>query len=103
MKSKITPYTDKKGEEVTAKGLIEKDGDTVKLIYALPGGEMPTEFKTKEKQLMFVMKNENKTRGTTEKEADRRLAPSRKPRPAGFFRAQGDASVQCLGPRSPES
>ncbi len=60
MKSKITPYTDKKGEEVTAKGLIEKEGDTVKLIYALPGGEMPTEFKTKEKQLMFVMKNENK-------------------------------------------
>jgi len=60
MKSKVTPYTDKKEEEVAAKGLIEKDGDTVKLIYALPGGEMPTEFKTKEKQLMFVMKNGSK-------------------------------------------
>ena len=60
LRSKVTPYTDKKSEEVTAKGLIEKDGDTVKLIYALPDGEMPTEFKTKEKQLMFVMKNENK-------------------------------------------
>ena len=43
-----------------AKGLIEKKGDTVKLIYALPGGETPTEFKTKEKQLMFVLKNERK-------------------------------------------
>lgn len=60
LRSKVTPYTDKKSEEVTARGLIEKDGDTVKLIYALPGGEMPTEFKTKEKQLMFVMKNMNK-------------------------------------------
>lgn len=60
MKSKITPYTDHKSKETVAKGLIEKDGDTVKLIYALPGGETPTEFKTKEKQLMFVLKNENK-------------------------------------------
>ncbi len=39
-----------------AKGLIEKSGDTVRLIYAEPGGETPTEFKTKDKQLMFVMK-----------------------------------------------
>lgn len=60
MKSKITPYTKDKADETVAKGLIEKDGDTVKLIYALPGGDMPTEFKTKEKQLMFVMKNEKK-------------------------------------------
>ena len=58
MKSKVTPY--KTGEEQVAKGLIEKNGDTVKIIYALPGGEMPTEFKTKEKQIMFVMKNEHK-------------------------------------------
>ena len=67
MKSKITPYTKGKDEETVAKGLIEKDGDTVKLIYALPGGETPTEFKTKEKQLMFVMKNENKTTKKDEK------------------------------------
>jgi uncharacterized protein (TIGR03067 family) len=39
-----------------ARGLIEKDGETVRLIYALPMGEIPTEFKTKVKQLMFVMK-----------------------------------------------
>lgn len=62
MKSKITPYkgADSKKETV-AMGLIEKEGDTVKLIYALPDGDMPTEFKTKDKQLMFIMKNENKT------------------------------------------
>jgi uncharacterized protein (TIGR03067 family) len=39
-----------------ARGLIQKEGDTVRLIYALPTGEVPTEFKTKQKQLMFVMK-----------------------------------------------
>ena len=60
MTSKITPT---KGTENTeAKGLIEKSGDTVKLIYAVSGGEMPTEFKTKEKQIMFVMKNERKAK-----------------------------------------
>ena len=53
MTSEIAP---RKGE--TAKGLIEKDGDTVRLIYALPGGDVPTEFKTKsEKQIMVTMKN----------------------------------------------
>jgi len=59
LKSKITPKNEGSGE-VEAKGLIEKKGDTVRLIYALPGGAEPTEFKTKEKQLMFVMKNERK-------------------------------------------
>ena len=59
MKSKITPYK-QGGGETEAKGLIEKEGDTVRLIYALPGGEVPTEFKTKQKQLMFVLKNEKK-------------------------------------------
>lgn len=39
-----------------ARGLIQKEGDTLRLIYALPTGEIPTGFKTKEKQLMFVMK-----------------------------------------------
>lgn len=39
-----------------ARGLIQKDGNTVRLIYALPTGEIPAGFKTKEKQLMFVMK-----------------------------------------------
>ena len=45
----------KPSEGMKAKGLIEVEGDTLKLIYALPGGEMPTEFKTKAKQLMFEM------------------------------------------------
>jgi uncharacterized protein (TIGR03067 family) len=39
-----------------ARGLIEKEGDTLRLIYALPTGEIPSGFKTREKQLMFVMK-----------------------------------------------
>jgi uncharacterized protein (TIGR03067 family) len=42
-----------------ARGLIQQDRDddtVVRLVYALPTGETPTEFKTKEKQLMFVMK-----------------------------------------------
>ena len=73
LETKITPYPEKKGDSLERKGedriahgLIEKDGDTVKIIYALPGGERPTEFKTKEKQLMFVMKNENKTSKTSQ-------------------------------------
>ncbi len=49
--SKLAPM-----EGTVAQGLIEKDGDTIRLIYALPGGKAPTEFKTGEKQLMFVMK-----------------------------------------------
>lgn len=47
--------------DIEVVGLIEVDGDTLKLIYALPGGEEPTEFKTKPKQLMFEMK---KVKGT---------------------------------------
>jgi uncharacterized protein (TIGR03067 family) len=39
-----------------ARGLIKKEGDTLHLIYALPTGEIPAGFKTREKQLMFVMK-----------------------------------------------
>jgi uncharacterized protein (TIGR03067 family) len=41
-----------------ARGLIKKEGDTLHLIYALPTGEIPAEFKTREKQLMFIMKKE---------------------------------------------
>jgi uncharacterized protein (TIGR03067 family) len=43
-------------KEAETTGLIEKKGETVRVIYALPGGEEPTEFKTKEKQQMFVLK-----------------------------------------------
>jgi uncharacterized protein (TIGR03067 family) len=47
-------------EDAVAQGLIEKDGDTIRLIYALPDGQAPTEFRTTEKQLMFVMKRKGK-------------------------------------------
>jgi uncharacterized protein (TIGR03067 family) len=38
-----------------AEGLIEKQGNTVRLIYALPGKPAPTEFRTKAGELLFVM------------------------------------------------
>lgn len=41
-----------------ARGLIKKEGDTLHLIYALPTGEIPAGFKTREKQLMFVLKKQ---------------------------------------------
>lgn len=47
-------------KESEAVGLVKKDGDTIVLIYALPGGKPPTEFKTQEKQNMFWMKHMNK-------------------------------------------
>lgn len=43
-------------KEHETRGLIKKEGDTVTIVYALPGGEPPTEFKTKEKQHLFVLK-----------------------------------------------
>jgi uncharacterized protein (TIGR03067 family) len=43
-------------KEATASGLVKVDGDTLTLIYALPGGEAPKEFKTKDKQQLFVLK-----------------------------------------------
>lgn len=39
-----------------AYGLVEKDGDTVKLIYAVRGGAVPDDFTTEQNQLLFVMK-----------------------------------------------
>lgn len=44
-------------ESVTATGLVKKEGETLTIVYALPGGDAPTEFKTKAKQQMFVMKS----------------------------------------------
>lgn len=44
------------GTDKTAVGLIQRDGETVSIIYPLAGGETPTEFKTKEKQEMYVLK-----------------------------------------------
>ena len=48
-------------EDSKAEGLIERQGDQLKLIYALPGGQAPSEFKTKERQLLFVMKKAQET------------------------------------------
>jgi uncharacterized protein (TIGR03067 family) len=43
----------KKGEK--AEGVIEVDGDKVRLAYALPGGKTPTSFEAGEKQQSFVL------------------------------------------------
>ena len=45
----------------TVRGLVERKGDTIRLIYALPGGTVPTSFKTKEKQMMFILKEMKKS------------------------------------------
>lgn len=46
----------KSAAKTSSTGLIKMDGDTVTIIYAMPGGKAPTEFKTGEKQQMFIMK-----------------------------------------------
>lgn len=43
-------------EDMQAVGLIKKDDVAVTIIYALPGGAEPKEFKTKTMQQLFVMK-----------------------------------------------
>ena len=43
-------------EGTKATGLIKREGKNLMLIYALPGGEAPKEFKAGAKQQMFVMK-----------------------------------------------
>ena len=53
---KMKSTTPKEGE---ATGLIKKEGDTITLIYAVKGPP-PTDFKTKEGQNLFVLKNLNK-------------------------------------------
>lgn len=58
-----------------ADGLVEmQDDGIVRIIYALPGGEMPTEFKTKEKQHMWVLKAERKDGRPAEKAEDKESA-----------------------------
>lgn len=52
--------TPKGGKGTTAEGLIERDGDTVKLIYALPGGKAPTELRAGDKQQMFILRKSGK-------------------------------------------
>lgn len=45
-----------KGKEL--QGLIERKDNTIRLIFALPGGERPTEFRTKENQVMYTLRAE---------------------------------------------
>jgi len=52
---KLTAGSDK-GKEL--KGLIERKGDTIRVVYAAPGAEAPKEFKTKENQAMYTLKAE---------------------------------------------
>jgi uncharacterized protein (TIGR03067 family) len=58
MKIVMTSTAPKAGEK--AAGIIQVDGDTIKFAYNLPGGEPPTDFKTGEKQHMFVLKRMGK-------------------------------------------
>lgn len=46
-------------KEAETTGLIKREGDMLVLIYALPGGKEPTDFKTGEKQQMFWLKGED--------------------------------------------
>jgi uncharacterized protein (TIGR03067 family) len=41
-------------------GLIKKEGDTVTIVYALPGSPAPKEFKTRAGQHLFVLKSASK-------------------------------------------
>jgi uncharacterized protein (TIGR03067 family) len=45
-----------KGKEL--QGLIERKDNTIRLIFAHPGGERPTEFKTRENQTMYTLRAE---------------------------------------------
>jgi uncharacterized protein (TIGR03067 family) len=40
-------------------GLVKKEGDTVTLIYNVRGGPAPVEFKTRDGQNLFVLRNTN--------------------------------------------
>lgn len=47
-------------EGMKAEGIVEAQGDTVKICYALPGGTTPQEFKTQAKQHCFILKRTGK-------------------------------------------
>jgi hypothetical protein len=53
-------HVEPQDQEETSVGMVEKDDDGLRLIYALPGAEAPKEFKTKAGQLMFVLKRKAK-------------------------------------------
>jgi uncharacterized protein (TIGR03067 family) len=56
----VISMTSKEPKEAKATGLVKKEGDTITIVYALPGGEAPKDFKTKEGQQLFVLKSTNK-------------------------------------------
>jgi uncharacterized protein (TIGR03067 family) len=45
-----------KGKELP--GLIERKDNQIRIVFALPGGQPPTEFKTGENQAMYTLKCE---------------------------------------------
>jgi uncharacterized protein (TIGR03067 family) len=45
-----------KGREL--QGMIERKDNTIRLVFAYPGGDQPTEFKTKDKQVMYTLQAE---------------------------------------------
>jgi len=45
-----------KGKEL--QGLIDRNDNTIRLIFANPGGDRPTEFKTRENQTMYTLRAE---------------------------------------------
>jgi uncharacterized protein (TIGR03067 family) len=47
-------------KEMKSAGLIEANGDTVRLVYSIGGGPEPTTFKTAADQQMVVLKREKK-------------------------------------------
>jgi len=47
-------------KSVKSVGVVEVKGDTLRICYALPGGDKPNGFFTKQKQHMFVLKRLDK-------------------------------------------
>ena len=45
-------------KDLSSTGLVKWDKDTVTIVYNLPGGQVPTEFKAGEKQHLFVLKKQ---------------------------------------------
>lgn len=60
IKMTATITADEGGKGTVAEGMIEKEGTTVKLIYALPKGSAPIGFKTGDKQQMFTLERSSK-------------------------------------------
>ena len=56
-------------------GLLEKRGDELWIIYALPGGAAPTSFETKENQQLFVLTQMKETQLKETQQGEKPLAP----------------------------